>query len=292
MPGSRKMKSRRKAILLGSGDRRPQLLPAAARLRPQIEHYCEIVCQDFTYQQDLSKVDADLAIVLGGDGSILRAARQMGRRQLPVLGVNLGNLGFLADVEAERLQQALCDYVKGRFRLVDHVMMNCSLIDGDKLVSEELVLNETAVLCGPPFNLQTIQLFVDNELATSYSCDGLIVSTPVGSTAHNLSAGGPILRKELQAFVISPISPHTLTVRPVVDSADRVYEIVVSEPNESTCLVLDGQVVAHLTKRHRVRIRKSDSIFQLIEIAGKGYYRTLRERLGWGGNLKPENSQR
>jgi len=90
--------------------------------------------------------------------------------------------------------------------------------------------------------------------------------------------------------VISPISPHTLTVRPVVDSADRVYEIVVSEPNESTCLVLDGQVVAYLTRRHRVRIRKSEDIFQLIEIAGKGYYRTLRERLGWGGNLKPENN--
>ena len=113
----------------------------------------------------------------------------------------------------------------------------------------------------------------------------MIVSTPIGSTAHNLSAGGPILRKDLQAVVVSPISPHTLTVRPVVDTADRVYEIVVSKPNESTCVVLDGQQLSKLTEKHRVRISRADSVFELIQVEGNSYYGTLREKLGWGGRF-------
>jgi NAD+ kinase len=149
-----------------------------------------------------------------------------------------------------------------------------------------LGLNEVAVLAGPPFAITEVQLYVDAELVTTYSCDGLIVSTPVGSTAHNLSAGGPILRKSLQAFVISPISPHTLTNRPVVDTADRVYELVVPEPHEGTSLVVDGKVICQLAADDRVRITRSKAKFQLIEVEGHGYYRTLREKLGWGGRLK------
>ena len=132
-----------------------------------------------------------------------------------------------------------------------------------------------------------VQLYVDGELVTTYSCDGLIVSTPVGSTAHNLSAGGPILRNNLQAFVISPISPHALTNRPVVDSAERTIEMVVPQPNEGTSLVVDGRVLATLEPDDRVRIVRSTAVFQLVEVRGQSYYRTLREKLGWGGQLKP-----
>ena len=113
------------------------------------------------------------------------------------------------------------------FELLSIVMFKCQVIRDGQSVHEVLGLNEVAVLAGPPFAILDIELYVDAELATTYSCDGLIVSTPVGSTAHSLSAGGPILRKDLQAFVISPISPHTLTNRPVVDTAERVYELVV-----------------------------------------------------------------
>jgi NAD+ kinase len=115
----------------------------------------------------------------------------------------------------------------------------------------------------------------------------LIISTPVGSTAHNLSAGGPILRKDLHAFVISAISPHTLTVRPVVDTAERVYEIVVSRPNDATALVVDGQVVCCVTADDRICVRRADHTFRMIEVAGHSYYRTLREKLGWGGRIQP-----
>jgi len=280
------MATRPTVILLGSGDRKPDLLPAARELRPKIEKWVEIVEEDFSYEKDLSDCDAEFAIVLGGDGSILRAAKQMGKNQKPVLGVNLGKLGFLADIHSDSVVAALQHVVAGEFRLVDHLMMRCQVIRDDNLIADQIGLNEAAILGGPPFDIQTIDLYVDGDLATSYRCDGLIISTPVGSTAHNLSTGGPILRKNLQAFVISPISPHTLTVRPVVDRCDRIYEIVASKPNQSTCIVLDGQVLSRLESTDRVRIQRADPVFQLIEIPGKNYYRTLREKLGWGGQIQ------
>ena len=224
--------------------------------------------------------------MFGGDGSILRAAKQMGATQIPVLGVNLGKLGFLADIHPDELQASLRCVIKNKHELVDHLMMRCQVFRGHEKVADEIGLNEVAILGGPPFEIQQIDLFVDQEHATSYMCDGLIISTPVGSTAHNLSAGGPILRKNLQAFVISPISPHTLTVRPVVDTADRIYEIVVTKPNDSTCVVLDGQVISPLTSEDRVRICRSDAVFQMIQVAGNDYYSTLREKLGWNGQFQ------
>jgi NAD+ kinase len=118
----------------------------------------------------------------------------------------------------------------------------------------------------------------------------LIISTPVGSTAHSLSAGGPILRKDLRAFVISPLNPHTLTVRPVIDSADRVYEMVVPEPNESTTAVVDGVSLGTLTCEDRVRVEAAEPKFKMIETRDRNYYRTLREKLGWGGNLRSQSS--
>ena len=274
-----------KAILLGSGDRRPRILSEIERLRPMISSVVDIVCEDFAYNEDIALCAADIAIVLGGDGSILRAAKQMGASQIPVLGLNLGKLGFLADIHPDSVVEALKCVVDGKYKLVDHLMIRCQILKDDKVIADEIGLNEVSILGGPPFDIQKIDLYVDDELATSYYCDGLIISTPIGSTAHNLSAGGPILRKNLQAFVISPISPHTLTVRPVVDTADRVYEIVVSKPNDSTCAVLDGQVLSPLTADDRLRIQKADHVFQMIQVAGNSYYRTLREKLGWSGQF-------
>lgn len=276
---------RLRGILLGSGDRKSDLGPTLKKLRPQIAERIDIVLEDLKFAKPLDQVEADIAIVVGGDGSILRAAKRMGTKQLPVLAVNLGKLGFLADVHPERLAEALDQVIAGRHRLVDHLMMRCQVFRDGNAIVDMLGLNEVAILGGPPFEIQTIELYVDGELATSYRCDGLIISTPVGSTAYNLSAGGPILRKTLDAFVISPISPHTLTVRPVVDRSDRKYEIVVSRPNKSTSVVLDGQVLTTLTSTDRVVIERAEPIFQLIEIPGHNYYRTLREKLGWAGSF-------
>ena len=277
-------RTRPRAMVLGSGDR-PGVREEAERLRPEIERCCQIVLWDLAFAADLSELEVDMAIVFGGDGSILRAARQMGYRQTPVVAVNLGKLGFLADLSAEQLLEWLPDICAGKFRVVEHLMFECRLERQGRIVSRDLGLNEVAVLSGPPFAMLDVHLYVDAELVTTYSCDGLIVSTPVGSTAHSLSAGGPILRKDLQAFVISPISPHTLTNRPVVDAADRVYDLVVPRPHEGSAVVVDGRVLSALLPGDRVRVQKAEPRFKLIEVPGQGYYRTLREKLGWGGQL-------
>jgi NAD+ kinase len=203
-------------------------------------------------------------------------------------------LGFLADLQPDQLEDILPQVTAGNYRLVRHLMFQCQVLTTSSTEPGKtgtpqasiLGLNEVAVLAGPPFAILEVQLYVDGELVTTYSCDGLIISTPVGSTAHNLSSGGPILRKDLQAFAISPISPHTLTNRPVVDSADRVYELVVPDPHVGTSLVVDGKVICTLSAHARVRIERAAAQFQLIEVHGHGYYRTLREKLGWGGQLE------
>ncbi len=277
-----------RVVVLGSGDRRPEILTQIDGLRPVIEQSAEIVGEDFHFDPPLiiAPDTADLAIVLGGDGSILRAARHMGARQIPVLGVNLGKLGFLADIQPEELAIALQGIRSGDFRIIDHLMLRCQVERQGVVLCDELGLNECAVLSGPPFSMQYIDLYVDGQLATSYSCDGLLISTPVGSTAHNLSAGGPILRKDLKVFVVTPLNPHTLTVRPVVDSADRIWELVTRQPGSSTSVVLDGQVLTTLQESDRVRVTRAKPVFQLIEIGGQGYYQTLREKLGWRGEFE------
>jgi NAD+ kinase len=274
---------RPRLIVLGYGQ--PTIVAEQlARLRPLIESHAEVVLVDLGEYRDLSEVDADYAVVLGGDGAILRAAKQMAYRQLPVLGVNLGRLGFLADLTPEEFVELLPTLAAGKLSVVEHLMFECSLVRGERVLEKVLGLNEAAVLGGSPFAILDIHLYVDAELVTTYSCDGLIVSTPVGSTAHNLSAGGPILRKDLQAFVISPISPHTLTNRPVVDSANRVFELILPRPLEGTAVVVDGRVMSRLEPNDRIRIERAAPQFKLVEARGHGYYRTLREKLGWGGS--------
>ncbi|MHC4400644.1 MAG: NAD(+)/NADH kinase [Planctomycetota bacterium] len=274
-----------RVVLLGSGER-SNVVEEADSLRPLIEQHVEIVASDFTGQADLSTVDADMAIVLGGDGSILRAAHQMGHRQLPVLAVNLGKLGFLADLSPGELIKVLEDLSVENLQVVEHLMFDCCVLRGSEVLVDEIGLNEVAVQTGPPFGLMDVDLYVDSELVTTYSCDGLIISTPVGSTAHSLSAGGPILRKDLQAFVISPISPHTLTNRPVVDSADRVYEMVVASARDGAAVLVDGRVLCEASSGDRIRVGRAEPRFQLVTAPGHTYYRTLREKLGWGGRLR------
>jgi NAD+ kinase len=284
VPWATKTGCRPRAYLLGSGER-PNLRVEAERLRPVIDRHVEVVLEDFQYEKEVTDTSADIAVVLGGDGSILRAALQMQERQIPILGVNLGKLGFLASVSPADLPRVLPEVVSGDCRVDEHLMFRCTVFSDGTPVVETLGLNEVAILTGEPFSILNADLYVDAELATTYACDGLIISTPVGSTAHSLSAGGPILRKTLDAFVICPVAPHTLTVRPVVDAADRVFEVVVPQPNEGTMVVVDGRPLWRLTPNDQVRVVKADPKFKLIEARGQSYYHTLREKLGWAGQL-------
>ena len=269
-------------LLLGNGSR-GGVLETVERLRPAIEKRATIVAVDFTGLTDLSGTDADLAVVFGGDGSVLRAAHQMGIRQKPVIAVHLGTLNFLATIRAEELTALLDKPDLLRLSVTEHLMLSCSLsrksdASGAEKILSETVLNEVLVSGRSRERVLELDLAIDGEWVTAYRADGLLVSTPIGSTAHNLSAGGPIIRKETDAIVLSPISPHTLSNRPLVDSPDRCYEIRVKQ---SAVLVLDGTEPVIIEPGDVILIRRSPYTFKMIDVPGYSYYRTLNNKLGW-----------
>jgi NAD+ kinase len=263
------------------------------RILPLVRQHCEVVHVDLLGENDLTAVEADLTLVLGGDGAILRAARQMGYHQKPVLGVNLGTLGFLADLTPDQLCAALPEVAQGRFTVTEHLMFEC-LVQGPDGEQCRLGLNEVAVQSGPPFHMIDLDLLIDGEPVSRYRGDGLIVSTPIGSTAHSLSAGGPILGQDLALFVVTPICPHTLTYRPLVDAASKTYTIAVRRlsPVANLYLVVDGQEAGRITCEHRVVVRRAPVAFQLVKVPGHSYYQTLRDKLRWGAmpNFRVEPS--
>jgi NAD+ kinase len=205
----------------------------------------------------------------------------MGYRQTPVLGVNLGKLGFLADLTPEQLRQAWPLVRDGHYQVTRHLMYEC-VVEGPGGEVTYLGLNDVTIHSGPPFHMIELDLLVDGQVVAAVSGDGLIIATPVGSTAHSLSAGGPIVGQELSAFAITPISPHTLTLRPVVDSADKVYTIVPRRLSAGSALVIDGQEALPLTLAQRVTVRRAPVSFGLVKVPGHNYYQTLRDKLRWG----------
>ena len=249
-----------------------------------LREHVDVVLVDLLQEADLAHVDAELTIVLGGDGAILRAARQMGYRQLPVLGVNLGRLGFLADLSAEELRLHFPRVVEGGYAVTEHLMFEAVVHTPEvdpTIRKPSLGLNDIAIQPGPPFQMIDLDLIINGETVASYSGDGLIVSTPVGSTAHSLSAGGPILCQELSAFVVTPICPHGLTSRPLVDSADKVYTVAVRR-GSGAVLIIDGQERVAMPAGSRVSVRRAPVAFKLARVAGRSYYRNLHDKLHWG----------
>lgn len=276
------------------GRARPRVVVLAAPNRPRVDselpqvldcisQHADVVAVDNEFGHDFENCPSDLVVVLGGDGSILQSARQMQDLQRPVLGVNLGKLGFLAAIQPNQFFSVWPAIARGDFSVTQHLMLRAEVYRGDTLLHSIIGLNEASVLGGPPYSMMYIDLYIDDALATTYACDGLIISTPIGSTAHNLSAGGPILRRNLQAFVICPISPHTLTMRPVVDTADRVFKLMLRVNHPTASLVVDGRVICHLESDLKVRIARASSSFQLISVPGHDDYQALRDKLGWSG---------
>src|SRR6476469_2205405 len=248
-------------LILGNGAK-PHVPDAARRLAAAVTAAGgEVVLTDLSRERDLSAVTADMALVLGGDGAILRSARQMGYRQVPVLGINLGRLGFLADLTPDEAIEYLPNVLRREYRVAEHIMFVCGLTDGSG-PREILGLNEVVVRAGPPFKMLDVELDVDGEVVARFLVDGLIVSPPVGSTAHSLSAGGPVLGQELAAFVITPMCGHTLTSRPLVDAAEKTYTIGVRQA-EGAWLVVDGQDCGPLQSGDKVVVRKSPVLFRL-----------------------------
>jgi NAD+ kinase len=274
-----------KLLVLGNAQKEG-VRQEADRLLPFLRQHCEVVVVDLLQEQDLTEVPAaDLALVLGGDGAILRAARQMGYRQIPVLGVNLGRLGFLADLDPGEFRTCFPHVLHGEYRITEHLMFECVLEGPARAGADDRIflgLNEVVVHSLPPFHMLDLHLEADGDAVARFFGDGLILSTPVGSTAHSLSAGGPILSQELAAFVITPICPHTLTYRPVVDSADKVYTITLGPDSEQAALIVDGQETVPVDAGQRVVVRRAPVTFQLVKVPGRSFFQALRGKLHWG----------
>ncbi len=232
-------------------------------------------------EQELAE-SSDALVVVGGDGTILRAARTGAVRGVPVLGVNVGGFGFLAEVGLEELPEALERLVAGRHAVEERMMLAAEVVRGGEVAERFLALNDMVVTKSGYARLMPIRVCVNGEHLATYLADGLIVSTPTGSTAYNLSAGGPILSPGVRALVITPICPHTLTARPVVVDADDVATVEVASEVEGVLLTVDGQVGCPLRGGDVVRVRRAEERAQLVRLKPPSFYELLRQKFAWG----------
>ena len=224
----------------------------------------------------------DLLIVLGGDGTLLAAARLLGKRDVPILPVNLGGLGFLTSVTLEELYPLLEQVLSGKHGLSERMMLEAEVIRAGKVVEKQRALNDAVVNQAALARIIGFDVSVDGNYVARYRADGLIVSTPTGSTAYSLAAGGPILHPDLRAFVITPICPHMLTNRPLVIPDTASVEVDFSAGEEPVHLTLDGQVGFELQPADRVVIGRASGKVLLVRPPSKTYYEILRSKLRWG----------
>src|SRR5579863_3426967 len=223
----------------------------------------------------------DLMIVLGGDGTLLSAARVTAAIDVPLLGVNLGSLGFLTEVPLESLYPMLEAIVHGRAAVEHRSLMHCQLLRGDMVRGSYQVFNDAVVNKTALARLNTYDLYIDKVFVSSYRADGMIVATPTGSTAYSLSAGGPVLMPTVNAFVITPVAPHSLTHRPLVVPDSVEIEILLRSGEDFAYLSLDGQPGLDLSDGDRVRCRKSEHQVDLFR-TGSDFFQVLRSKLKWG----------
>lgn len=226
--------------------------------------------------------NADTVMVLGGDGSLLRAVRELEGRDVPVIGVNLGALGFMTSVTENDLERALDCLVARNYSTSTRVLLDCMVIRGEVSVGAYRALNDVVLVCGS--RVGTLRMTVNGEEVSDFVCDGLIVSTPTGSTGHSLSAGGPVLMPTSPAVVVSLICPHTLSTRPLVLSNDSTIDVAVVERAVAANLAVDGQVGQPLEIGDVVRITKSSHHVRLIHLPGYSYFAVMRQKLHWRGS--------
>lgn len=240
-------------------------------------------------EEDLAQ-RADLLVVFGGDGTILRAARLAAVRGTPILGVNMGGFGFLAEVGTTAFAEALPDLLAGRYHLDERMMLQADVERHDAPQSL-LALNDMVVTKSGIARVLRLRVSVNGEHLASYPADGVIVATPTGSTAYSLSAGGPILDPRVQALVITPISPHTFNSRAVVVAGDDVVTVEVTSPDPEATLTVDGRVGVTLTAVRRVVVRKAAQRTRFIRLGDMSFYGILRTKLAWGERASTEGEQ-
>ncbi|MEW6275605.1 MAG: NAD(+)/NADH kinase [Bacillota bacterium] len=250
---------------------RPLLAPAAARALEFPEYTAE----------EISK-EAECLIVLGGDGTLLNSARQAAPAGIPILGINIGRMGFLTEVDAPDLFFALERLLKGEYAIEGRMMLEARVYRRGKWIERSSALNDAVVTKGAFARLIFLETYVNNEYVATYPADGLIIASPTGSTAYSLSAGGPLVSPELELMLVTPICPHSLWARPLVIGADEEIKINVNSQNEEVMLTMDGQYGFRLEQNDTVVVTKSPFRAKFIRLKNRSFYYLLRKKLSEG----------
>jgi NAD+ kinase len=230
--------------------------------------------------------NVDVVIALGGDGTMLRAGRVLGLSGVPLLGVNLGSLGYLTDVPLDELAEALDMLLTGNYHIDNRSRVYCSVWrDGEKIATAS-ALNDLVVNMGPLPRALDMELLMDGDSLGRFLGDGIIVSTPTGSTAYNLSAGGPICQSTVDCLLVAPICPHSLGMRPLIVSSDTMIELILRETGEGAVLTADGQRTHNLANGDRLSFKEAHREVNLVKFPQSSFYRVMRHKLNWGGTRR------
>ena len=276
-------------IVLFVNPRKSEAVRAVAGFKRTVSGSYRLVEVDPQEDRRLPTDEARLAIVFGGDGSVLAAARLLGGRSIPLVGVNVGKMGFLAELTEEELTAQLDEILSGRGRVVERLMLQAQLRSGEELGEARLALNDVVLSSQARVRMMTVALLVNGERAITYDGDGIIVSTPLGSTAYSLSAGGPIVTPGLDVLIVTPICPHSLANRSLVVSADSELELVPLQPDRAPAVTLDGQELMEIGAGEHVVIQAAPHRLSLVETGSRTFFTTLREKMNWQG--PPRTSQ-
>ena len=256
------------------------LVAGPALDREQIERDTGCSIELRTREELASNVD--LLLVLGGDGTMIATARMLGDSEVPVLGVNFGSLGYLAEFRIEEMFPAIEAILDGDFRLDPRVMLSVEHFRGDERLTHSRVLNDVVINKTALARIIELEAYFNGKFVNSFRADGLIVSTPTGSTAYNLSAGGPVVYPSMNAIVMTPICPFTLSNRPIVVPDDGQIELRLKTEKEEVAVTLDGQIGFPFKVGDRVLIHKSKTAFNVVQPANRNYFDVLRDKLRWG----------
>lgn len=258
----------RLGVELVTCDETAQLLPAARRVAG--EQFAEAI---------------DVLMAFGGDGTLLRSVRRLHNLDIPVMGVNLGSLGFMTSVTDQEAAEAIEVLANDEYLTTRRTLATCRFFREGVFRAEHQALNDIVIGWGASPRVVTLDVHIDSAKVTSYVCDGLIVSTPTGSTGHSLSSGGPILHPETPAFVLNLICPHTLSIRPLVLPDDRLLVVEIAQAPKELILSVDGQETQWVKHGDRIEIIRSPQPLQFLHLPGYSYFSVLRQKLGWRGSV-------
>ena len=279
-------RNKKPQVLILANFKKTNVREAVDIARSCLKGHVTLSRRDLTARVENERVNALFGLVLGGDGAILAAARRVSKAGVPLLGVNLGRLGFLAEIGPDELAVTLAKLMKRMPKPVDHMMLQAEVWRGRKLVRRCTAVNDIVISREAYSRIIEMALSINGENVNTFAADGIICATPVGSTAHNLSAGGPIISPNNDSFVISFICPHTLSNRPLVVEGNDVIELEVSSDSVSFALTADGQVPVALRNGDRIVVRRNPWPLKMLKVSSRSFYQTLRTKLKWEGSFK------